>query len=164
VLLYVTSPSPDLAQLLKQVRCKFVAYGFGHDGQDGNVLFKKPGMESFLADLAGCKAIIANAGFSLVSEALYLGKPYLAVPVQHQFEQIFNAYFLDKEGYGAFWEELTQKKIESFLFNLPAFQEKLASYERHDNSMLLNKLDQLIAQFTGRFESRSRKALRTASS
>jgi uncharacterized protein (TIGR00661 family) len=164
VLVYVTSPSPDLAQLLKQVRCKFVAYGFGHDGQDGNVLFKKPGMESFLADLAGCKAIIANAGFSLVSEALYLGKPYLAVPVQHQFEQIFNAYFLDKEGYGAFWEELTQKKIESFLFNLPAFQEKLASYERHDNSMLLNKLDQLIAQFTGRFESRSRKALRTASS
>jgi len=164
VLVYVTSPSPDLAQLLKQVRCKFVAYGFGRDGQDGNILFKKPGMESFLADLAGCKAIIANAGFSLVSEALYLGKPYLAVPVQHQFEQIFNAYFLDKEGYGAFWEDLNKEKVESFLFNLPAFQEKLASYERHDNSMLLNKLDQLIAQFTGRFESRSRKALRTARS
>ena len=73
------------------------------------MLFKKPSMDGFLHDLAGCKAIIANAGFSLVSEALYLGKPYLAVPVQHQFEQIFNAYFLDKEGYGAFWEELTKK-------------------------------------------------------
>jgi uncharacterized protein (TIGR00661 family) len=158
VLIYVTSPSPDLAALLKQVRCKFFAYGFGREGQDGNILFKKPSMESFLRDLAGCKAIIANAGFSLVSEALYLGKPYLAVPVEHQFEQIFNAYFLDKEGYGAFWEELTREKVESFLFNLPVFQAKLAGYERHDNSMLLNKLDQLIAEYAGKKRAQRRTA------
>ena len=163
VLVYVTSPSRDLAQLLQQVRCKFVAYGFNRDGQDGNILFKKPDMETFLRDLAGCKAIVANAGFSLVSEALYLGKPYLAVPVQHQFEQIFNAYFLDKEGYGAFWEELTKEKVESFLFNLPTFQDNLAAYERHDNSVLLNKLDQLIGALAGKPRSRRRGKDRSAS-
>src|SRR5215471_10159261 len=130
VLVYVTSPSPELAKLLKQVRAKFVAYGFGVEGREGNMLFKKPSMEGFLTDLASCKAIIANAGFSLVSEALHLGKPYLAVPVKNQFEQILNAYYLGKTGYGAYWEELNKERVESFLFNLPTYGERLKLYPR----------------------------------
>jgi uncharacterized protein (TIGR00661 family) len=149
VLVYVTSPSPDLVKLLKQVRARFVAYGFGLEGPQENILFKKPSMEGFLGDLAGSKAIIANAGFSLVSEALHLGKPYLAVPVQHQFEQIFNAYYLDKTGYGAWWQDLNKERVESFLYNLPHYAENLASYPRQGNTALLAKLDELIAQFTG---------------
>jgi uncharacterized protein (TIGR00661 family) len=145
VLVYVTSPAPDLAKLLAGVRASFVAYGFGREGQDGNILFKKPGLEGFLADLISAKAIIANAGFSLVTEALHLGKPYLAVPVEHQFEQIFNAYWLDKAGYGAYWEELNKERVESFLFNLPLFREKLERYPRRGNEALLAKLDELIS-------------------
>lgn len=150
VLVYVTSPSPDLAKLLKQVRAKFLAYGFGPEGQDGNILFKKPSMAGFLDDLAGCKAIIANAGFSLVSEALHLGKPYLAVPVKNQFEQTFNAYYLDQTGYGAWWKELNKERVESFLFNLPQYTETLASYPRQGNTALFAKLDELIAEFTAK--------------
>ena len=145
---YVTSPSADLAALLRQVRYRFIAYGFGIDRQDGNIEFKKPSMEGFLRDLAGAAAVIANAGFSLVSEALHLGKPYLAVPVQNQFEQTFNAYYVGKMGYGAFWEELSKEKIESFLFNLPLYADKLKSYPRSGNQALLAKLDDLIATLT----------------
>ncbi len=147
VLVYVTSPSSDLVKLLKQVRGRFTAYGFNCAGQDCNILFKQPSMDSFLSDLTGCNAIIANAGFSLVSEALHLGKPYLAVPVQHQFEQIFNAYYLDKTGYGAWWKELNKERVESFLFNLQQYAENLRSYPRQDNSALLAKLDELIVSF-----------------
>ena len=149
VLVYVTSPSPELAKLLKSVRCSFTAYGFGGDGQEGNVLFKKPSLPGFLEDLTSCRAIIANAGFSLLSEALYLGKPYLAVPVEHQFEQILNAYYVDKMGYGAYWEELNKERIESFLFNLPLYEERLRSYPRQDNSELLAKLDSLVREYSG---------------
>jgi uncharacterized protein (TIGR00661 family) len=149
-LVYVTSPAKDLAALLRQVRYKFIAYGFGCEGQEGNILFKKPGMESFLRDLAGCSSVIANAGFSLVSEALHLGKPYLAIPVQNQFEQTFNAYYVSKMGYGAFWDNLDKEKIESFLFNLPLYVEKLQSYPRAGNQALLNKLDELIATLLSR--------------
>jgi uncharacterized protein (TIGR00661 family) len=148
LLVYVTSPSPDLANLLQQVRANFVAYGFGLEGQQGNILFKKPAMEGFLRDLASSKGIVANAGFSLVSEALHLGKPYLAVPVKNQFEQIFNAYYLDKTGYGAWWKDLNKERIESFLFNLPHFAENLGDYPRRGNTDLLKKLDELIASFT----------------
>lgn len=150
VLVYVTSPAKELAALLRQVRCRFIAYGFGTEGQDGNILFKKPSMDGFLRDLASAKAVIANAGFSLVSEALHLGKPYLAMPVKNQFEQTFNAYYIDKLGYGAWWKELDKEKIESFLFNLDVYAEKLASYPRTGNGALLAKLDELVATLTAK--------------
>jgi uncharacterized protein (TIGR00661 family) len=151
VLVYVTSPSTDLIKLLAQVRCSFVAYGFEREGRDDNIQYKKPSMTTFLEDLASAKAIIGNAGFSLVSEALHLAKPYLAFPVKNQFEQIFNAHYLRETGYGAYWEELTKEKIESFLFNLPHFGEKLAQYPRQDNSALFHKLDSLIADYAPRW-------------
>jgi uncharacterized protein (TIGR00661 family) len=91
---------------------------------------------------------VANAGFSLISEALYLGKPYLAWPVKRQFEQVFNAYYIGQMGYGAYWNDLNKERVESFLYNLDSYHEKLAGYERADNSTLFTKLDKLIAGFT----------------
>jgi uncharacterized protein (TIGR00661 family) len=150
VLVYVTSPAKELAALLKQVRCKFVAYGFGTQGQEENILFKKPSMDGFLHDLAGAKAVIANAGFSLVSEALHLGKPYLAMPVKNQFEQTFNAYHVDRLGYGAWWEDLGKEQIESFLFNLPFYSGNLHTYPRAGNGAILAKVDELIGTLTAK--------------
>jgi uncharacterized protein (TIGR00661 family) len=148
ILVYVTSPAPALQKLLESVRCSFVAYGFGREGQDGNTVYKKPSLDGFLADLIAAKGIIANAGFSLVTEALHLGKPYLAIPVEHQFEQICNAYWLAEAGYGVYWDKLNKERVESFLFNLPHFHEKLANYPRQGNDALLAKLDGLITEYT----------------
>jgi uncharacterized protein (TIGR00661 family) len=155
VLVYVTSPAPALARVLGSVRARFIAYGFGKDGEEGNILYRKPSMEGFLRDLTSAKAIVANSGFSLVTEALHLAKPYLAVPVEHQFEQIFNAYWLQKTGYGAYWEELDKERVESFLSKLPIYQEKLADYPRHGNGALLAKLDALIAESASSSQSKA---------
>ena len=148
VLVYVTSPAPALAKTLSAVRGSFIAYGFGRDGKEANVVYKKPSLDGFMRDLTSAKAVVANSGFSLVTEALQLGKPYLAVPVKHQFEQIFNAYWLQKMGYGAYWEDLNKERVESFLYNLPLYREKLEDYPRQGNSALLAKLDSLIAEHT----------------
>jgi uncharacterized protein (TIGR00661 family) len=148
VLVYVTSPAPSLATVLSAVRGQFIAYGFARDGKEGNILYKKPSLEGFMRDLTSAKAIVANSGFSLVTEALHLGKPYLAVPVKHQFEQIFNAHWLQKMGYGAYWEELNKERVDSFLYNLPFYREELAEYPRRGNGALLTKLDNLIAEYT----------------
>jgi uncharacterized protein (TIGR00661 family) len=69
-------------------------------GTGRELLFNKPSLTVFLEDLAGCRAVIANSGFSLISESPYLGKPYLAIPVRHQCEQVLNAYYVDKMGCG----------------------------------------------------------------
>jgi len=148
VLVYVTSPAPTLAKILRSVRCRFVAYGFAREGQDENILYKKPSLDGFFTDLVSARAIVANSGFSLVTEALHLAKPYLAVPVSHQFEQIFNAHWLEKSGYGAYWEELNKERVESFLYNVPHYREELAKYPRQGNGALLAKLGGLIANYT----------------
>jgi uncharacterized protein (TIGR00661 family) len=150
VLVYVTSPAPSLARALGAVRGRFIAYGFGRDGEQGNVIYKKPSLEGFMRDLTSAKAIVANSGFSLVTEALHLGKPYLAVPVKHQFEQIFNAHWLQEMGYGAYWEELNKERVESFLYNLPLYRENLAGYPRQGNGALLAQLDTLISEYASR--------------
>jgi uncharacterized protein (TIGR00661 family) len=147
VLVYVTSPAPALAKILAGVRCDFIAYGFGREEREGNIVFKKPSMDGFLKDLIHAKAIIANAGFSLVTEALHLAKPYLAVPVAHQFEQTFNAYWLARMEYGAWWEDLNKERVEAFLYNLPLYREKLKAYPHQGNDALLAKLDMLVAQY-----------------
>lgn len=144
VLVYVTSPSVELTELLKRIRQRFVCYGFEGEGEDGNLVFRKPSLNGFLEDLAGCKAVLANSGFSLISEALHLRKPYLAWPLKRQFEQVFNAYYIQKMGYGAYWEDLNKERIESFLFNLEEYREKLRSYPAQDNSRIFGKLDELV--------------------
>lgn len=148
VLVYVTSPAPALGRLLNSVRCQFTAYGFGREGQDGNICYKRPSMDGFFHDLVRARAVIGNSGFSLVTEALHLGKPYLALPVRHQFEQIFNAYWLEKSGYGKYAEGINQERIEAFLYNVPQYREALGRYPRQGNRALFAKLDAVIATHT----------------
>jgi len=146
ILVYVTSAADELTAVLKNVRQRFVCYGFDRDGRDGNLEFRKPSMDGFLRDLCNCRAIVANAGFSLISEAFYLGKPYLAWPVKRQFEQVFNAYYIGETGYGAYWEDLNKERVESFLFNLDEYRNNLEKYPRGGNSAILGKVDELIAK------------------
>ena len=44
--------------------------------------------------------MVTGGGFSLLSEAVYLGKPVLSIPLRGQFEQLMNARYLERDGYG----------------------------------------------------------------
>ncbi|MDP3792727.1 MAG: glycosyltransferase family protein [bacterium] len=146
VLVYVTHGHKGIAEVLKTVDFRFVVYGTGDEEQDGNITFRKFNSSQFLKDLAGSAGVIATAGFSLISEALFLGKPYLAWPVKNQFEQTFNAYHLERLGYGKFVSELGAEKIESFLFNLEGYRQNLLSYnyQHEGNDKLFANLNRLI--------------------
>ena len=61
---------------------------------------------------------------------------------------LFNAYYVDKMGYGAYWDDLNKERIESFLFNLDTCRANLKSYPRFGNHALLAKLDTLITDLT----------------
>lgn len=54
--------------------------------------------ELFTKKIGSCYGIICAGGFSTTSEAIFLGKPMLVVPVKAQIEQQFNAAALEKEG------------------------------------------------------------------
>jgi len=147
VVVYVTSPGEELLGSLRGLRQRFICYGFNRDGRDQNLEFKSPGREEFLKDLSAARAVLGNAGFSLISEALHLGKPYLAWPVKGQFEQLLNAYYVEKAGYGACCQELHKEQIESFLSQLGDYRKNLAGYPREGNGALFAKLDELMEKF-----------------
>jgi uncharacterized protein (TIGR00661 family) len=76
--------------------------------------------------LAGCRGLIAPAGHQSLSEALALGKPVFAIPVEGQFEQELNAQKLRESGFGdyCFYGTLSA--------NLPRF---LSSIDKFENAI-----------------------------
>ncbi len=146
ILVYLTSGFESFVQLLADFpRERFIIYGQGRQGRNGHLTFKAPGKDGFLDDLAGCKAVMATAGFTLITEALYLRKPYLALPMAGQFEQAINAVFLEKLGCGVNMYRVTPAGIGDFLYRLPEFEASLGRLPPFDNTPLLRKVDALLA-------------------
>jgi uncharacterized protein (TIGR00661 family) len=145
ILVYVTSGFESLLQELRHfIRERFQVYGYDRDEQDGVLRFRPFSRDGFLKDLASAKAVIGTAGFTLLSEALYLRKPYLALPMQGQFEQQLNGYQLDQLGYGMSIDDVRSEAIGHFLYRLPDFEQRLQQYNAGDNRAIKAKLDELL--------------------
>ena len=56
-----------------------------------SLTFHRLSGEKFLRYMAGSRGVVCTAGFESVSEAAWLGKPLLVVPVEHHVEQRWNA-------------------------------------------------------------------------
>ena len=102
---------------------------------DGNLEFKPRSNEGFVEDLRTARGVVAGGGFSLMSEAVYLGKPMLAMPLFGQFEQTMNSRYLEREGYGVAATELTEEVLERFLGGLDGYRDRLAGYEQDGNDV-----------------------------
>jgi len=143
ILVYLTKKDRRVLSVLKKIPESFVVYGYNVNKVKGNLEFKT--RESFLSDLKDCKAIIATAGFTLMGEAIYLKKPYLALPLRGQFEQVLNALFLKKVGFGDYSESLTEKEVLDFLSSLGKYRKKLKGYNP-DYNRLFKVLDKTIKE------------------
>ena len=97
-------------------------------------------------NLRTAAGVIASAGFTLMGEAVYLRRPMLAIPVVGQLEQILNARYLEREGYGLCAETLTDARLREFIERLPAFEQKLAGYRQDGNRDLLEALENGVSQ------------------
>ena len=120
VLYSTTGTNPDrLKETLHRFgHQKFTIYGFDTDLEDQNCLFKKRSTEGFLADLASARGVIASAGFSLISECMFLKKKMLLLPLAGQYEQIINARYIQKLGLGISAETLDEAVLSDFLSEL----------------------------------------------
>jgi len=63
-----------------------------------NIEFKVISNQKFVESLTSCFGVICNAGFETPSEALFLGKRLIVIPLKGQFEQKCNAIALKKIG------------------------------------------------------------------
>ncbi|MTI86999.1 MAG: hypothetical protein FH748_03415 [Balneolaceae bacterium] len=69
-----------------------------HAYERGNVKVQPTGKDCFLKSIESCIGIISASGFETTSEAMYLGKKLLTIPIRNQYEQLCNAAALQDLG------------------------------------------------------------------
>jgi uncharacterized protein (TIGR00661 family) len=146
LLVYQTSTSnSSLPELLKKAGIPSRIYGvrrnLTHDEVDQNLTYRPFSEDGFIEDLRTCRAVIAGGGFTLMSESVYLHKPMLSIPIAGQFEQVLNALYLERLGYGVHARSLTPGVLEGFLEKLPEFEASLSGYHQDGNVVSLAALE-----------------------
>lgn len=147
ILVYQTSDSNEkLIELLKKnPDIEFRIYGFHEDKREDNLLFRAFTEEILYKDLKDARCVIANGGFSFITEALELKKPVLSIPVNKQFEQILNAIYIDRLGYGEHHDIITQNILDNFLKNVDTYHENIKqNYQTVPNSEILEVIKDTI--------------------
>jgi uncharacterized protein (TIGR00661 family) len=83
VLVYQSATTQqNLVPLLQQLPDQeFRVYGFNKEEDHANVQLRAFSEAGFIADLASCRAVVTNGGFSLISEAVFLHKPVCAISI-----------------------------------------------------------------------------------
>jgi uncharacterized protein (TIGR00661 family) len=150
LLVYQTSTSNlALPEILKATRMPCRIYGLRRDNSedvvDDNLVYRPFSEAGFIDDLRTARAVVAGGGFTVLSEAVYLRKPVLSQPVEKQFEQVLNALYVEKLGYGMYARALTPEAVQSFLARLPECEKALADYHQDGNVRTLATLDEKLA-------------------
>lgn len=148
VLVYQSGTSHDtlLDELAAVDDAQFRIYGMKRDLQQavttGNITHCPFSEHGFIEDLTTARAVIAGGGFTLMGEAVYLGKPMLSVPLVGQFEQVLNANYLRELGYGERARTITADVVRSFLSRADEYARNLEDFEHDQNRGLLDTLEQ----------------------
>lgn len=150
LVVYQTAEGYDtLTDTLQKTGIECRIYGMRRDIKEeqveGNLHYRPFSEDGFIADLASCQGVIAGGGFTLMGEAVYLHKPMLALPLGHQFEQVLNARWLERLGYGRVAPTLDDPAVvNAFVKAIPECQGRLAEYKQDGNERLFQLLDELL--------------------
>lgn len=146
IIVYQTGTvAASMSEILNQVADRsFIVYGADKESTIGNTTFRRFSEDGFLDDFAGADAVIANGGYSFLSESVYLRKPVLSIPITGQFEQFVNAAYIEQLGYGRHFSTLTADHVKAFLYDLDIFNTNLKSYQQKGNDVLFSLLDDYL--------------------
>lgn len=124
---------PAVLDRLAELPLPVKVYGLGPQPSRGAITFCEIDEATFVDDLATCDAVIAAAGNQLLGEALHFGKPVLALPERHHYEQRINAEFIQQMGAGEqqIIERLTAEDLSGFLQRRETYRQNLADAD-HD--------------------------------
>jgi uncharacterized protein (TIGR00661 family) len=161
LLVYQTAEGASpVTEMLRKAGLPCRVYGVRRDLKgdvtEGNVTFRPFSERGFIDDLRTARAVVTSGGFTLMSEAVFLRKPMLAIPVMGQFEQILNALYLQKLGYGMFATQLTPEALSNFLQRIAQLSQALRHYEQAGNAESFAALDLQISLAAERWRKRRR--------
>lgn len=108
----------------------------------GNVSVRPIHNEQFNTSLAGCTGLLTGGGFEGPSEALFLGKKLMVVPMKFQYEQQCNAFALEQLGVPVIWG---QEKNWLPLLQHWVQQEQQHTFDFPDETAAV--IDQVVRQY-----------------
>ena len=154
VVVYVNEPAGTgpLLAALGRLDVPVVVYGAPDAAATGavpaNVVLRPAAPEAFVADVASARAVVCTAGFTLLSECLYLGKPVLALPNRGIFEQTLNARMLAETGGGeALYDRLpTAADVAAFLGRADRYRAPVGARVTPGNEAAAALLDGLLGR------------------
>jgi uncharacterized protein (TIGR00661 family) len=151
LLVYQTSTSNEaLPGILASSGRECRVYGLRRDltaeVREGRLRYRPFSEAAFIEDLRTARAVISGGSFTLMSEAVHLGRPMLSVPVKKQFEQILNGRYLQKLGFGLTGEEVTAALLGELLERTGEFERNLAAAPRLDPAETLASLEAVLAR------------------
>jgi len=82
---------------------------------EGNITISPIETESFIQSMAGAEGVISNAGFGTTTEALFLKKKLLVIPMKTQYEQQCNASMLEEMGVTVV-KKLKKRYLDAFQY------------------------------------------------
>jgi uncharacterized protein (TIGR00661 family) len=168
-LLVYSGGSDALIDALRECGAACRVYGM-RDGPevgttDGAIEYRARSVDGFLDDLVTARGVITGGGFSLLSEAVYLGKPVLSIPLRGQFEQLMNARYLQREGFGLCAPAIDAPALAAFIERLDVYHDQLEGYMQDGNVEALAAIEARVTAAgvdTRRARARARRAARTA--
>jgi len=147
LLVYQTAEGNEsLAETLRKTGLECRIYGMRRtikeEEVEGTLRYRPFSEAGFIEDLASARGVLAGGGFTLMGEAVYLHKPMLAVPLGRQFEQVLNARYLEREGFGRAAATLDDPTVvQDFVAAIPGCEEKLSAFQQDGNKLILDALD-----------------------
>src|SRR3989344_16704 len=129
VLVALSLGGDNVLKNLEKLKLNCIVYGKTKIKSGKNLQVKKFDEKEFAKDLASSKGVICNAGMTTLSEAIYLKKPVLCIPLEGQFEQELNAYYIEREGYGLTVKEINKSVLKKFIDNNKFYKRNLARVE-----------------------------------
>jgi len=143
-----------LPHVLRRLGVPARVYGLKRDLKEdlveGIVTYRPFSEAGFIDDLRTARAVVAGGGFTLLSEAVYLRKPVLSVPVERQFEQVLNALYIQELGYGAYAPRLGDEVLETFLARVPEYERALAGYTQDGNRVAVAAVNEQLTRVGAR--------------
>ena len=165
-LVVYSSGDDALIEALRAAGIRCLVYGMrGGPAEavtEGNLELRPRSNEGFIEALRTARGVVAGGGFSLLSEAVYLGKPILSIPLRGQFEQTMNARYTERLGYGLCAPTPTPEIVGEFIERIPAFEDALAAYEQSGNSTTLGAIEDRALGAAAAVPRELRKARRAA--
>jgi uncharacterized protein (TIGR00661 family) len=137
--------SDTLAKTGLECRIYGMRRNLAEEQVEGNLRYRPFSEAGFIDDLASSRGVIAGGGFTTMGEAVFLHKPMLALPLVHQFEQVMNGRYLEREGFGKMAASLTDPAVvRDFVAAIPACEAKLEAFSQDGNTLLFQHVDGLL--------------------